>query len=183
MFSRSKSETEGTADSKPTKPAVPSIISQDLTVRGDLISEGEIQIDGVVHGDINTATLLVGETAEINGEIKAKRVRVYGRVNGQITAQSVMLASTAHVAGDIIHEDLSIDKGAFLEGHCQRIADQRVESIVRGNRSESDASNANKVREVTPPVPSKPHTAQKDSGPGLKKLDKPSNGSDKIASA
>jgi cytoskeletal protein CcmA (bactofilin family) len=182
MFSKNKSETIETADGKPVKPAVPSIVSEDLTIKGDLISEGEIQIDGRVEGDINTATLLVGETAEITGEIKAKRVRVYGRVNGQITAQSVTLASTAHITGDVIHEDLAIEKGAFLEGHCQRIADKRVESIVRGtDNAVADGSSSSNVREVTPPVPAKPHQSmQKDSAPGLKK---PTNGSDKAASA
>jgi cytoskeletal protein CcmA (bactofilin family) len=29
---------------------------------------------------------------------------------------------SAHVVGDILHEDLSIEKGAFLEGHCRRIS-------------------------------------------------------------
>ncbi|MBT6826607.1 MAG: polymer-forming cytoskeletal protein, partial [Rhodospirillales bacterium] len=114
MFSKSKSEETKATDGKPVKPAVPSIISDDLTITGNLLSKGEIQIDGRIEGDIDTETLLVGEFAHINGDIRAERVRVYGHVNGQITAQSVTLASTAHVTGDVVHEDLSIDKGAFL---------------------------------------------------------------------
>ena len=181
MFSKNKSEEETTAtNGKPAKPAVPSIISEDLTITGNLLSKGEIQIDGRVEGDIDTETLLVGESAHINGDVRAKRVRVYGRVNGQITAQSVTLASTAQVTGDIVHEDLSIEKGAFLEGHCQRITDKRVESIVRNTDKAADASTSN-VRDVTPPVPSKPQqSAQNDAAPGH---NKPSNGSDKVASA
>jgi len=92
----------------------------------------------------------------------------------------VTLASTAHVTGDVVHEDLSIDKGAFLEGHCQRISDKRVESIVRGTDRSADAATSS-VRDVSPPVPSKPqHSAQNDAAPGH---NKPSNGSDKVASA
>ncbi len=189
MFSKNKSETAKVTNGKSVKPAVPSIISQDLVVKGDLISEGEIQIDGIIHGDINTSTLLVGETAEVNGEINAKRVRVYGRVNGQITAQSVMLASSAQVSGNIIHEDLSIDKGAFLEGHCQRIAEQQVEASAPGAisgkmDSASSISSSGKIRDVTPPVPTKPHAGgSKENAAGLNKLERPSNGSDKVVSA
>ena len=180
MFSKNKSEESKVTDGKPAKPSVPSIISDDLTITGNLLSKGEIQIDGRIEGDIDTETLLVGETAHINGDIRAKRARVYGHVNGQITAQSVTLANTAHVTGNIVHEDLSIEKGAFLEGHCQRITDQRVESIVRGTDNAADTTKPN-VRDVTPPVPSKPqHSVQSDVATGL---NKPSNGSEKIASA
>ncbi len=115
------------------KPAPPSIISTDLKITGDLNSEGEVQIDGTVNGDIKTKTLLVGKTAVIKGEIVADAVRILGHVNGQIKARKVILAKTAHVVGDILHEDLSIETGAFLEGHCKRMAetaDDDIESKV-----------------------------------------------------
>ena len=172
MFSKNKSEPVNQPNGTGVRPAVPSIISADLVVRGDLISDGEIQIDGTIHGDINTATLLVGETAEVNGEIKAKRVRVHGRVNGQVMAESVTLAKTAHVSGDVVHEDLSIEKGAFLEGHCKRISEQKPEHAP-AKRAEGDT--------VKPPVPSKP--IHSDGVSTVKKMEKPSNGADKAASA
>ena len=159
MFSKSKSKPVTGAAQKPAKPAVPSIISADLTITGNLVSEGEVQIDGQVIGDIKTDALLVGEDARVTGEIVARRVRVHGRVDGQITAKSITLAKTAHVSGDVIHEDLSIEKGAFLEGHCKRIED------TSDRRSTS-------VREVSsPPVPAA--TSDK----AAPTVAKPSNGS------
>lgn len=107
----------------PKKRVPPSIISTDLVVTGNLASEGEIQIDGTVKGDIRTKDLLVGETASIQGEIVAESIRVHGRVDGQIKALNVSLAKSAHVVGDILHDNLSIETGAFLEGHCKRLSD------------------------------------------------------------
>ncbi|MBT4891162.1 MAG: polymer-forming cytoskeletal protein [Rhodospirillales bacterium] len=133
MFSKNKQASTDQIKNTPSKPSIPSIISGDLVITGDMFSEGEIQIDGTINGDIKTATLLVGETARINGDVNAKRVRVHGHVNGQITAQSVTLAQTAHVTGDVIHEDLSIEKGAFLEGHCKRISEKRLETAKAGS--------------------------------------------------
>ena len=121
MFSKTSKKSQTTAKPVPV-PAPPSIISRDLKIVGDLLSDGEIQIDGMVSGDIRTRTLIVGETARVKGEIVAESIRVLGRVDGHIKAKSVRLAATAHVVGDILHEDLSIETGAFLEGHCKRMA-------------------------------------------------------------
>ena len=126
MFSKSSkgSSKQVKAAAPQATPPAPSIISTDLRIIGDLNSEGEIQVDGAIDGDIRTKVLLVGETAQIKGEIIAESVRVHGTINGQIKATSVSLASSAHVVGDILHENLSIDKGAYLEGHCRRFSDQ-----------------------------------------------------------
>ena len=120
------------------KPAVPSILSSDLVGTGDLISEGEIQVDGKIIGDINTKSLLVGKTADVKGGIVADDVRVHGKVDGQIKAHTVTLANTAHVVGDILHVDLSIETGAFLEGLCKRMVDNEL----------ADASKVNMEKKV-----------------------------------
>jgi len=123
MFSKNKKAKQAHT-SQPR--AVPSIISADLKIIGDLSSNGEIQVDGEISGDIRSKILLVGEGASITGEIRAETVRVHGHVNGQIKATYVNLAKTAHVVGDILHENLSIQEGAFLEGHITHMSDQQA---------------------------------------------------------
>jgi cytoskeletal protein CcmA (bactofilin family) len=126
MFSKGKkgSGYEGES-STPLKVAVPSIISTDMKIIGNVISEGEIQIDGQIEGDIKCNNLLVGEPASIKGEIVVDSIEVFGTIVGQIKANSVTLAKTAHVVGDILHEFLAIEKGAFLGGHCKRMPDKQ----------------------------------------------------------
>jgi cytoskeletal protein CcmA (bactofilin family) len=124
MFSRTsnKAKTFGNgSENVDVTRSVPSILSADMRVTGNLNSEGEIQIDGAIEGDVRTKILLVGQNAEVKGEIVAETVQIYGTVHGQIKAKIVILAKSAHVVGDILHEDLSIEKGAFLEGHCRSI--------------------------------------------------------------
>lgn len=140
MFSKTSKPTTPTGPSEPAKAAPPSIISEDLKIVGDLHSAGEIQIDGRVDGDIRTKALLIGESAVVKGEIVADSVIVHGTVNGQIKATSVKLAKTSRVSGDILHEDLAIEKGAFLEGHCKRMsAEQKRDSTATTNASASTA--------------------------------------------
>ena len=124
--------------SEPTKPAVPSILSRDLVMTGDLNSDGEIQVDGKIIGDINTKSLLVGKTANVKGGIIADDVRVHGTVDGQIKAHTVTLAKTAHVVGDILHVNLSIETGAFLEGLCKRMMDNELADASKINLTKKD---------------------------------------------
>lgn len=99
----------------------PTIISADMHVNGNVSSDGEVQIDGVVDGDVKAAMLSVGESGRIRGAVVADRMMVRGRIVGQIRAGFVTLTRTARVKGDVLHETLAIEPGAHIEGHCKRL--------------------------------------------------------------
>src|SRR3546814_7956196 len=116
MFSKTKdssspSEPHTSTSSEPKRSTgqrgVPSIISADLRITGNLKSDGDIQVDGHVEGDIDSATLTVGEGAHVKGHISCESVRVCGTVDGAVKAKSVVMAKTARVIGDIIHDSLA----------------------------------------------------------------------------
>ncbi len=107
-----------TAAPKP-KPA-PSVLSSDLMIKGNLKTTGDIQIEGMVDGDIRAHLLTVGEGATVKGEIVADDVVVNGRVIGRVRGLKVRLTSTARVEGDIIHKTIAIESGAHFEGSVQR---------------------------------------------------------------
>lgn len=115
MFSSSKKTNPPAA----AKQAPPSILSAGLTVNGDLTSDGEVQIDCLVNGDVTAARLAIGENAKVVGEVMAEHVLIRGEVIGRIRAKSVELDKTAKVRGDIWHELLSIAAGAKIEGLCK----------------------------------------------------------------
>jgi cytoskeletal protein CcmA (bactofilin family) len=108
------STTVGDAARKAPKAA--SLISQDLTVEGAVIGEGELHLDGVIRGDVRVGRLTLGDTGHVEGAIQAETVDVRGRVIGSITAKQVRLYGTAYVDGDITHEQLSVETGAFFQG-------------------------------------------------------------------
>ena len=103
----------------PRSSAAPSIISADLVVAGTLTSTGDVQIDGRVEGDVNSAGLVIGDKALVHGDIAAEEVTVRGRVQGSIRARKVLLASTCHVEGNILHEAFAVETGAYFEGNCR----------------------------------------------------------------
>jgi cytoskeletal protein CcmA (bactofilin family) len=111
---------------------VPSIISGEMTLKGDLVSTGEVHIDGVIRGDVTVKGLTVGENAQVHGHISADWVRICGAVTGRIQAPEVTLTRTARVIGDIEHLTLTIEAGAFLEGHCQRLSKEDAPRKTNG---------------------------------------------------
>ncbi|WP_417318155.1 bactofilin family protein [Emcibacter sp.] len=101
---------------KPSNNAAPSIIGSDVTVNGDITTLGEIQLDGTVDGDVRSESLTIGEHGAVNGTIMANNVIVKGSASGQIRGRNVRLEKTARVKGDIMHEALSVEAGAVVEG-------------------------------------------------------------------
>ncbi len=112
---------------------VPSIISPDLEIVGNMKSDGEIQIDGTVKGDINGHMLTVGEQGKIDGSTVAESVRIFGTVNGRVQAKTVRLEKSARVTADIAHETLAIEADAHFEGKVQPLSDANSGGAGRPN--------------------------------------------------
>ena len=94
-----------------------SVIDAWLTMKGNLESEGDIQVDGKVQGHIRCMQLIVGKDATIDGDVVAAEVVVRGRVKGVIRANRVKLQETACVESEIFFEkSLGIEDGASFEG-------------------------------------------------------------------
>jgi cytoskeletal protein CcmA (bactofilin family) len=129
------------AGTKRNRPhSAPTIISADMVINGTLASGGDVQIDGQVEGDLRCTGLVIGDKAEVHGEIYAEDVTIRGKVVGRIRARRVTLAATSHVEGDILHEAFSVETGAFFEGNC-RHSDNPLGDVDGGSRR-SQASGA-----------------------------------------
>ncbi|MBL4620184.1 MAG: polymer-forming cytoskeletal protein, partial [Marinicaulis sp.] len=102
---------------------VPSIISADVIMQGNISSAGEIQFDGTLEGDLKATSLIIGDKAIVKGEVICETVTVRGRVEGGIRAKSVSLAASAYIQGDILHSSLSVETGAHFEGNCRHSDD------------------------------------------------------------
>ena len=96
------------------KPA-PSVLSSDLTIHGNVRTSGDVQIEGIVEGDIHAQVLIVGESATVKGEVVADEVVVHGRVIGRLRGLKVRLSSSARCEGDIVHKTIAIESGAHFE--------------------------------------------------------------------
>jgi cytoskeletal protein CcmA (bactofilin family) len=118
MFSKSAKSPAPRAEAEtPTrKPIACSLIAENVTLRGDVATDGDVHLDGALKGDMRVRELTIGEGGSVEGAIEAESVEIRGRVLGTVTAKSVRLFSTARVEGDITHAQLAIEPGAHFEG-------------------------------------------------------------------
>ncbi len=110
------------ADPRPAPRArAASVIANDMVLEGNISGAGEIQVDGVVKGDVRVEHVTVGDSGQVEGGIYAEVVEIRGRVTGSVTAKQVRLYGACHVDGDITHEQLAMETGAFFQGRSLRL--------------------------------------------------------------
>jgi cytoskeletal protein CcmA (bactofilin family) len=126
----------------PARQKGASLIAADMIIEGNISGGGEIQIDGVIKGDVRIEHVMVGDGGQVDGGIYADAVEVRGKVTGSITAKQVRLYGACHVDGDITHEQLAMETGAFFQGRSLRL--QRQPSV-------SSSPSAVKSEPASPP--------------------------------
>ena len=125
MFGRSKKNKDAKATNANAalgKKSAPSVISADMNVLGSIISDGFIDIDGKVDGNVKCDSAIIRSNGVVKGDVIANSVQIYGHIEGLVHASSVGLYHTAHVIGTIMHESLTIEDGAFVDGKFKRVA-------------------------------------------------------------
>ena len=111
--------------SQPGIAGTETIIGTDVKLKGNLTSEGDIIVDGTLHGDVSTTSdFTVGHNGITTAQtIRARNVSIYGHVQGDITAnEQVVLYETAQVVGNINASTLAVATGATLNGQVKIVA-------------------------------------------------------------
>lgn len=116
----------------PAKSAqIESVLGKGFQVKGTIKSKGTLRIDGACEGSIEgEADVIVGESALVTSEIRAKNVTVAGTVTGNITVSGRLeILQTGKVRGDVKVGTLVIAEGALFQGNC----------IMESNSKEAEA--------------------------------------------
>lgn len=116
MFEKPKSETTASRGH-----SAETIVGTSVKLKGNIKSDGDIIVDGVITGEIKTkGTVVVGKNANILASVKAAIVTVSGVVQGNIEAtEKLEITESGKVLGDIATAVLSITPGAIFTGKSQ----------------------------------------------------------------
>jgi len=97
-----------------------SFLGTDSSFNGKLNVKGTLRVDGVVEGQIDADYVILSESAEVKGEIKAKRIILGGKMDGNARAQELVeIKSKGKVWGDIFTQKLTIIEGAEFNGKVE----------------------------------------------------------------
>ncbi len=97
------------------------IIGAETTITGNIITKGDIRLDGKLEGDLRAdGKVIIGENGQIKGTILCKNLEVLGKINGKIEVSELsLLKTTANIHADMITRKLGVEPGAIFTGHCQ----------------------------------------------------------------
>jgi cytoskeletal protein CcmA (bactofilin family) len=97
------------------------ILTADVEIKGNIKFAGELTFEGKLEGEIQTdGTLLLGDSAVVNGNINAQSVVVRGKVNGNIVAkEKIEIKTKAELFGDIRASKLTVEEGVTYVGKTE----------------------------------------------------------------
>jgi cytoskeletal protein CcmA (bactofilin family) len=94
------------------------MIGAGVVIEGNLTSESDIVIDGIMTGDVKAiGDVTIGVNAEVKGHVKGLNVSVAGSLTGNILSEGeTTIRETGHVSGDITTANLTIVSGGVFNG-------------------------------------------------------------------
>lgn len=111
----------------------PSIISKNLTITGNLKSNGIIEIEGEILGDIEADNISIREDGKVVGNVKTKVFNIKGIFEGSAISEKINISEKAIVTGELEYCSLAVDYGANI--NCQ---------LKRNNNGKNFIINTNK---------------------------------------
>jgi cytoskeletal protein CcmA (bactofilin family) len=138
MFSGSARDEQGNELKRRRTDQIPfSIIASDMTVIGDLETDGVVRIEGRIRGTVRVGSqVLVAQGAVIEGDLHTQEAVIAGQVSGAIHAsERVELQATAMVAGDILTPRISIVEGGRVSGEVKMDAKTEVSPVGTSHNS------------------------------------------------
>lgn len=108
-------------------------ISTGTVIKGEINSPNDIRIDGVFEGKIfSKGRVVVGEKAEIKGDIVCDNVDFWGRMTGSLFVRDTLtLKDTCSVNGDLHVQRLVVELGAHFDGTCKMLKEGEFEHISK----------------------------------------------------
>ena len=100
-----------------TNLAIDTVIADGITLKGDIMGEGAIRIDGKVEGNVElNKGVILGEKAEVVGSIKSSEVVIYGKLIGDLTCKELHIKSSGRIDGNILVNSFSVEMGGKYNG-------------------------------------------------------------------
>ncbi|MBU2938081.1 polymer-forming cytoskeletal protein [Lacinutrix sp. C3R15] len=114
------------------------IIAKGTKIIGDLLSEGDLRIDGTVDGNIQTpGKVVVGKSGVIQGKLSASDAYFQGKFSGNLNLSGTLtLKSSAHIEGEVVLGKLEVEPGATFNVTC--VMKGAVKDLNHGKQQKSE---------------------------------------------
>ena len=96
------------------------IIAKNTKFIGEIHSDGDFRIDGILEGTLTTSgRVIIGSEGFIKGNVTTNFADIEGKFSGQLTvSKTLTVKATANITGDIIINKFSVEPGAVFNATC-----------------------------------------------------------------
>lgn len=107
-------------------------ISSGTSIKGEIVSQGDIRIDGTFDGKLQcNGRVVVGETASVKGDIICGSVDLWGKVEGNIFVKDTLsLKEGCIVNGNLHIRKLFVELGSTFNGSCKMITEMEFDKLT-----------------------------------------------------
>ena len=127
------------------KDTIPSIISEGSEFIGNVKTSGEIQIDGVLNGNVKAKQIVVGINGNVRGNVTANFLRICGKTEGEIRAETLEIVSSASVKGNVYKKTISIESGSKITGNINEL-ESATAKLFNLKRESPDKEKLKKIK-------------------------------------
>lgn len=127
------------------------LIGKKATFEGTMRIQEPIRVDGVFQGEIiSESDVVIGEGAEIKGNIQCNNILLAGKIHGNIEASGQLhIAGTGSLYGDAMIQSFIVDEKGIFEGNCQMKKSKETkqpspEDLSSTHKHSSDQKNTQK---------------------------------------
>ena len=104
-----------------------SYIGETLQLEGDLRTSGNIDVAGLINGNVYVSEVTVTETGSVRGSVEANKIEINGHIQGKITADAIVIGRNAVIKGDVYFKNtLKTEEGADIDGYIKRVENGKV---------------------------------------------------------
>ena len=99
-----------------------SYVGETLQLEGDIRTSGNLDIAGLINGNVYVSEAIVTETGSIRGTLEASKIEINGHIQGKIIADAIVIGRNAVIKGDVYFKNtLKTEEGADIDGYIKRI--------------------------------------------------------------
>ena len=118
-------------------------IGEGVHVKGDIHDCRQVDVHGLMEGEIEADILIIHEKGSVKGVIKADRAEIHGQVDGELTiSERLDIRATGQVSGIVTYGELSVEAGGCATGQIdqspEKSGDRRTPVPLDKSRPSND---------------------------------------------
>lgn len=121
------------------------IIGEGIDFSGEVNTEGNIHVDGIMRGTIKAQEVVIGPQGDFHGEITAETLIVNGNIRGKFSIKSLQVRKNGELQGKIKYDVIIVEAGGRILGELGINKHNKLLNSKNGNKEKSTSKDKSQL--------------------------------------